>query len=47
MSSADMGEEEDEDYTWTAGSIAWELVPFFGTLSRQEFDPIELAYIPS
>ena len=42
--SAAHAQLEEEDFAYTARSVAWEL---FSTLSRQGLNPIKLAYSPS
>ena len=36
--------EEEEDFTYTLRSIAWELIPLFGPLSRRGLNPIKPVY---
>jgi len=37
-------EEEEDTLMDTARSVAWELIPFSGTLSYRGLHPIKLAY---
>ena len=38
--------EEEEDFAYTLRSVAWELIPLFGPLSRRGLNPIEPVYDP-
>ena len=39
-------EEEEEDFAQTLRSVAWELIPLFGPLSRRGLNPIKPVYDP-
>ena len=38
--------EEEEDFAYTQRSVAWELIPLFGPLSRRGLNPIKPVYDP-